>query len=242
MTPGRTRRGVSEAFHREGFVIRRGVLDAAQVAELASGLAPFQDEHATNPLSQDGMHFASNVFRRDDTVARLLGGPAVVDLLISLGLRDAWVRWDQAVWKHPGAPEFPWHQDNGYTELSAEHIQVWFALSRMRRENGGLVVLPGGHRRLYQHRWENGHAKTDVAEHGTAIEADPGDVVVFSSFLPHMTEPNRTGSDRLAYVAEYLPLDEPDPEVEPPHLVVLEDGRPHFELRDLRPRWSGSSG
>ena len=53
-----------------------------------------------------------------------------------------------------------------------------------------------------------------------------GDVIAFSSRLPHETTPNQTDSVRLAYVAEYLPLADADPSVPAPHFVAFRGGHP----------------
>lgn len=224
-------------FERHGYVVVRSLWSPEQAGRLRRAIEQAPPEPEANPLSSGAMRFQSNVFRRSDEVQRFVCSERVTSLLVRLGLQDAWVRWDQAVWKADGAPEFPWHQDNGYTALGAEHVQVWVALSAMDRGNGGLVVAPGQHRHLHEHRWRGNHVTLPEPRRTRAIDASPGDVVVFSSYLPHATTPNRSGADRLAYVAEYLPLDEPDRSVDRPHVVVLREGRPTHELVDLAPTW-----
>ncbi len=220
-------RELFDAFTQVGCCLVPGAIPGDAVERLALALedAPVSDDE--NPLSLGAMRFKSNVYRESTEVAGFLATAAITSLVAPLTGGSAWVRWDQAVWKRPGAPEFPLHQDNGYTNLDAEHVQIWVALTPMTRDNGGLYVVPGAHRSRLPHRWVGHHVVTDVAAPSVHLEAAAGDVVVFSSFLPHGTTPNTTTATRLAYVAEFLPLDAADDSVPPPHLVTVVDGRPH---------------
>lgn len=234
MSSGRLRRD----FRRDGYVIVRGVWSPAEAGQLRAAIEQAPPEDGENPLSSGGMRFQSNVFRRSEAVRRVICSDRVAALLAPLGLPDAWVRWDQAVWKSDGAPEFPWHQDNGYTALPTAHLQFWVALSSMDRNNGGLVVAPQQHRRMQEHTWRDNYVTLPAPRRTRSINAAPGDVVIFSSFLPHATTPNRAGADRLAYVAEYLSLEEPDWSVERPHVVAFRGGRSALEIVDLAQSWS----
>ena len=67
------------------------------------------------------------------------------------------------------------------------------------------------------------------------ISAEPGDVVLFSSFMLHSTTPNITQESRWAYVIEYMQMDKMDPFIEAPYLVVAKDGQSHLEYLDVLP-------
>lgn len=214
-------------FLRDGFVRFPSLLDPPAVAAAIAALDGLtRDDPAENPLSLGAMHFASNAYRRCPELCELLRSPQVVELVGLLLGPDTWVRWDQAVWKHPGAPAFPLHQDNGYTGLEVEHLQVWFALTDADAANGGLRVVPGGHRTPLEHRWVGHHLATTATGDEVALDATAGDVIAFSSWLPHATAPNVATTTRLAYVAEFLPLGAPDPSVPRPHFIASERGRP----------------
>lgn len=224
-------------FRQDGLVVLRSYLTDSALRELASGIeAARAVDLEQNPLSRPGMQFVSNAYRRSRRVQRFATSDAVVALLRAIGLESAWLRWDQAVWKYAGAPRFPWHQDNGYTGIPHEHVQVWTALTAMGPSNGGLEVAPGTHHETAPHAWSDGHAVMDPPDHVRTIVAEPSDVIVFSSRLPHSTTSNRHGPVRLAYVAEYLPMGVDDATVNEPHLVVMESsqGDDVEPSRDLR--------
>ena len=216
---------IQETFRSQGFVVERGLLNPHQVEVLRAEIerTPERDP-GPNPLTLDTMRFASNLFYASERLQELLGTGRVIDLVRQLLGPEVWVRWDQAVWKGPGAPLFPWHQDNGYTELDAEHLQVWVALTPMNSTNGGLSVIPNGARQRFDHRWVGNHVECFTAEEANSlgaisVSAEPGDVVLFSSWLPHATTRNSTDTTRLAYVAEYLPCSVDDPSVPEPRFV-----------------------
>jgi len=228
-----------DEWDRLGFVVLPGLLDQPDVAALLHAVRHAEPlDPRPNPLSSGAMEFRSNLFHRSAPIRTFLGDPRLVAVITALLGRDVWCRWDQAVSKRPGAGWFPWHQDNGYTQLDAVHLQLWVALTPSYRRNGGLLVAPGAHRQRLPHTWQGDHVVTEPGQPVVAIDAEPGDVVAFSSLLPHATGPNTSHEDRWAYVAEFLPLDAPDEAVAPPHLVVARDGQPSIGLEDLRPRWA----
>lgn len=212
-------------FARDGYVELPGLLDNAAAAALAAAVevAPEHDG-GDNPLSLGAMRFASNLFPGSQGIRDFLLSPTVTALVTELLGPDTWVRWDQVVWKRPGAPEFPLHQDNGYSGLAEPHLQLWVALTPMTRDNGGLLVVPGSHHRLLEHRWVGSHVVCDAPAPPVAVDARPGDAIAFSSFTPHATAPNTTDQARLAYIAEFLPTSVPDPGVPTPYLLITEGG------------------
>lgn len=215
-----------ERFREEGYLAFPGRFGAAEVKRVLAAIEADTDPDEPNELSSGPMRFASNVYRRSPVIRGLLCDPRIVELVVALTGADAWCRWDQAVCKGPGAGPFPWHQDNGYTRLAHEHLQIWVALTDAPPERGGLWVEPRGHGADCEHRWVGSHVEMVVPPVAPLpIAATAGDVVAFSSRLPHATAPNTTALDRWAYVAEFLPLDVPDESVPEPHLVVVEAGR-----------------
>lgn len=223
---------IAQRYRRDGFVHLPGRLSGAELARLRAAVesAPERDP-GDNPLSLGTMRFASNLFYGSEAIQAFLASEPVVELVSTLLGPDTWVRWDQAVWKGPGAPKFPLHQDNGYTGLEAEHLQLWVALTSAGFDEGGLVVAPGAHHQPLEHHWVGGHVEVDITDRLQQVDAEAGDVIIFSSYLPHATAPNVTDRTRLAYVAEFLPIGVPDAGVRRPWLHLTADGEviAHFE-------------
>jgi ectoine hydroxylase-related dioxygenase (phytanoyl-CoA dioxygenase family) len=241
-------------YAQHGYTVIRGLLtkpDAAKFLAEVERCAVLDSQKAA--LNGNGIGFAGEIFLHSEFARSVLTRPDVIALVSAIAGGDLWISMDQAVTKHPGAGIFRWHQDNGYNQLKREHFQLWIALTETRQQNGALKLVPGSHKRgLLPHTFKGvGQMEVaeDVGEHVT-IDADAGDVIVFSSLMLHCTGPNEADSKRVAYVAEYMKLSDYAPGAGAPYFIVAEGGKPnpHFtrvppgalslrnQLMYLRPR------
>ena len=214
-------------FETQGYIHCRNFFSATEVSELQNEIRTRgQSAQKEDYLNKGSMTFFSNIFRRSEYVRAFISQQKIVELLRQVSGSDCWVRWDQCVVKNPGAPEFPWHQDNAYNRLKDTHYQFWIGLTEMNERNGGLWLQPGSHTQgLLPHiRLANHVQCTRPVENARLIPAEKGDVILFSSWMLHHTKPNETDAERWAYVVEYMSLDDYDPLVEPPYFMLSEDG------------------
>ena len=173
---------------------------------------------------------------RSEKLRAFISQQKIIDFLKDFAGPDIWVRWDQAVEKKPGADTFAWHQDNQYSGLKDQHFQLWISLTSMTADNGGLWVVPGSHKGMLKFEKEGNHVayKGDVSQ-AIFISAEPGDVVLFSSYLLHSTTPNITQTSRWAYVVEYMQMSKIDPYLDTPRLVVAKNGVSDLHYLDRIP-------
>jgi ectoine hydroxylase-related dioxygenase (phytanoyl-CoA dioxygenase family) len=223
-------------FTQNGYIILRSFCTQPEVDALLTEFQALEGDRSNN-LNKGAMIFHSTLYAQSHFVKAFISQPKIVDLLTSIVGSDIWVRWDQAVAKGPGAGTFPWHQDNGYTRLKDPHYQFWIALTRMTAENGGLWLQPGSHHhRSLPHTIVGNHAVYQgTPESPILIEAQPGDVVLFSSYTLHSTTPNTTQETRWAYVVEYMSTHHYDPGIQPPYLLISQNGRPQPEYVSAYP-------
>ncbi len=228
-------------FERDGFVVSRGMFTPEEMRDFIAECHSFEGKAAdrAEPNSKGAMQFYSEIFRRSELVRRFITQRTLIDFLVPITGPDLWVRWDQAVAKGPGSGVFPWHTDNGYDLLPQPHFEVWIALSENRNNNGGLWVVPGSHKVRQRHKRVRNHIIAIDSEHydqpdsgKVFIEADAGDVVLFSSLLLHKTYENTTDRSRWAYVAEMLKLGDYDPTIKAPYFVAARGGQPACEFVD----------
>jgi len=216
-------------FETQGYVHYRNFFSATEVSELQKEIRTTGESvQKEDYLNKGSMIFFSNVFRRSDNVRAFISQKKIVELLRQVAGPDCWVRWDQCVVKNPGAPEFPWHQDNAYNRLKDTHYQFWIGLTEMNERNGGLWLQPGSHTQgLLPHVRLANHVRcTRPPENARLIPAEKGDVILFSSWMLHHTKRNESDAERWAYVVEYMSLDDYDPLVKPPYFIVSEGGVP----------------
>lgn len=217
---------IKALFDRDGFIVCKGLFPPEEITAFLAEVKQCQKRYNRDTLTKGSMTFKSSIFFESPKIQQFICQPKIIDLLKQIIGPDIWVRWDQAVAKGPGADIFPWHQDNNYSKLVDPHYQVWIALTESNADNGGLLLKPGSHRSKSLPYQTVGHevVYSGKVENPVLIEAEPGDVVIFSSFTLHSTTPNITQDTRWAYVIEYMSLDHYDPYVEPPYFVVARNG------------------
>ena len=115
--------------------------------------------------------------------------------------------------KNPGAWGQPWHQDSYYFNFDQQpQVGLWLAISEATLDNGCLSVLPGSHTNaVLEHVPDlreganQGYLEILGVDEGSAIPVlmNPGDLLVFNSFLLHRSVDNRGGARRSAMVYHY---------------------------------------
>lgn len=206
-------------FDEQGFFLLKGAVDRdalAEVERIGDDLEiegnRYLDRLPDKKLgiaSKDEITFTGHVTAKSTALRAFAAGQPFLDLVHDLVGPDVRLYWDQLVYKKPEmAKDFPWHQDNGYKYvLPQAYLTCWTPLTPATVDNGCPWVLPGIHRRgTLAHRWsDTGFVCSDGNEGAVPVEAEPGDVVVFSSLTPHRTGPNLTDDVRKAYILQYAP-------------------------------------
>lgn len=216
-------------FRKKGFVFIKDFFSKEEISQLIADIKEAAGQkNEKDVLDVGNLKFHALLMHRSEKLRDFISQTKVVDFLKNFTGPDIWVRWDQAVEKRPGAGTFPWHQDNSYSGLKDAHFQFWVSLTKMTKENGGIWLIPGSHRKNLTHTFNGSHTEytptgDDVEEF---ISAEIGDIVLFSSKLLHSTTPNVTEESRWAYVVEYMKEKDVDPFIEPPYFMVAKAGKP----------------
>jgi ectoine hydroxylase-related dioxygenase (phytanoyl-CoA dioxygenase family) len=228
---------LQQEFKQNGFVYLKNVFSTAEIAQLEIDLKEAAaTKSGDDVLDKGNLKFHALLMHRSEKIRQFISQAKIIDLLTPLAGGDIWVRWDQAVEKQPGAGTFPWHQDNQYSYLKDQHFQFWISMTSMTADNGGLWVVPGSHKGLLQFEKDDSHVVyKGNTDNKVFISAEPGDVVIFSSFLLHSTTPNITQKSRWAYVIEYMKIGDIDPNVDAPYLQVAKNAKPNLAYLDKLP-------
>ena len=219
---------LADSFNKDGYLVLKNFFSAEEMPPLLEAIKNAKcAEDSALGLSKGSMVFRSNVFYKDKYIQRFISQQKIIDLLKTIAGKDIWARWDQAVGKGPNSGVFPWHQDNGYNQLEHQHYQLWVAITQSNSENGTIKLCPGSHTSgIFQHKFDGAHLYYDGdVSNSIMLVAEPGDAILFSSYLLHATVANTTKNDtRWAYVIEYMSLDNFDHTVKSPYFVVAKDG------------------
>ena len=157
-------------------------------------------------------------------------GTEAGDVVASILGDDIDVFQSMFILKNPGAWGQPWHQDSYYFNFDQQpQIGLWLAISEATLENGCLSVLPGSHRRpILPHETDRreganqGYMEVLGLDDSAAIPVlmEPGDLLVFHSYLLHRSVDNRGGSRRSAMVYHYGRADSRN--LNPPEMQQLQ--------------------
>lgn len=138
---------------------------------------------------------------------------AAADVVASLLGEDIDVFQSMFILKNPGAWGQPWHQDSYYFNFDQQpQVGLWLAISEATLENGCLCVLPGSHRRpILDHVRDpreganQGYLEIPGVDESGAqpVLMQPGDLLVFHSYLLHKSFDNLGVARRSAMVYHY---------------------------------------
>ena len=213
-----------EQFHRDGFLVVRGMYDAGEMEDISR----WTDEVATSPevpghymmyfeaSKQDGSRIISRI---EDFVsfhegfAELITRRRMQQAVSDLFGEKAVLFKDKINFKLPGGDGFKEHQDvqAGWDDYAKLHITAMIAIDETNAENGSVEMIPGMHKKgLLGQMWA---PLTDDDTAGAAYEpvhCQPGDAVFFDSYAPHRSLPNRTDKARRVLYITFKGVSEGD--------------------------------
>ena len=121
-----------------------------------------------------------------ETAAALLGEPALLYK-------------EKINYKHPGGAGFAPHQDASAYAHAVQHVTCLVAVDTMTQSNGCLWFARGAFTSLLPDDGDGCLSEHAIeALDWTPVTAEPGDVIYFTSMVPHRSGSNFTGRARRA--------------------------------------------
>ncbi|HZS84494.1 MAG TPA: phytanoyl-CoA dioxygenase family protein [Stellaceae bacterium] len=206
------------AFARDGFVVRRGMLDGATLGNLVRWT-----EDLLHQPEIPGRHMVygepSLIDRGQRLIQRienfcpfhpgfdavLRQGP-LIDAAAQLFGEPAVMFKDKINFKMPGGDGFKPHQDQqaGWSRYASLFITALVALDAATNENGCLAIAGGQHRRgLLGPEWRPLEAEEMAGFELVPLPTSAGDVVFFDSYVPHASPPNLSPQQRRVLYVTY---------------------------------------
>ncbi|XHG05877.1 hypothetical protein AWENTII_009091 [Aspergillus wentii] len=135
-----------------------------------------------------------------------LRGQRILSVLEQLASEEMLLFKEKINYKFAGSGGFDPHIDaNAYTHVKdIKHLTVLAAVDEMTSSNGGLDVVDGSHLmniplgsdRCIDPSWVN-------SQKWTSCDLQPGDILIFGSYLAHRSGTNTSSKDRRAIYATY---------------------------------------
>jgi len=203
----------AEFWKRNGYLWIRGFLDAEETAAVIA----WTDELAARPETPGAwMRYYERPAGGEKMLARienflpyhegldgLFRSGRVAALLRDLMGDDAVVFKDKINMKLPGGQSFTPHQDApAYVDFGVDyHATVMLPVDRFTPENGCLEIAVEGAQTETLPQNPDGSMRADQVERFTytPLLAEPGDLIVFDSYVPHFSGPNHSAGPRRSY-------------------------------------------
>jgi ectoine hydroxylase-related dioxygenase (phytanoyl-CoA dioxygenase family) len=172
-------------------------------------------ESKPNPVARNPEDSLSKVFNlhRREPFHSFVQRPELLDVLTQLMGPTIDCFQSQFIFKNSGAWGQPWHQDSYYMPLDHQpQVGVWLAVSEATLDNGCLLVQPGSHREpIHAHvpdrRPQANYGYVEIVDYdftdAVPVLMQPGDLLIFHSFLMHRSVDNRSASRRAAAMFHY---------------------------------------
>lgn len=204
-------------FRQDGYVIARSDATRSAVAKIKHTFEEnFRPRFEADPLSNRNLikRFADSI-----EIASLFACPELVGILQSIGIQSP-VYCGPVVshYTHidPTGNSYglPWHQDYPSMASSSNSAIVWFSVNACNANTHSIQVAPRLHSAglLGGEQRDNGYI-LDAQQFANSLILDiqPGDILVFSSYLPHCTFVNpESASYKLSFSRRFDDLQCPD--------------------------------
>lgn len=226
-----------ESFHRNGFLVLRGFVDAETLQLMRNAtrhgldgpIGPVEYEADVHypgaPVSRTSIggetirrlkaaHGRDPVFTdwvsRPEVTGRLeqvLGGRVVMPLAHHNCIMTKQPRWGTVT---------RWHQDIRYWSFARpELVNLWIALGHEEESNGGLLVIPGTHTMSFSRERlddalflrEDHPENVPLIDRRQAVELEPGDVLMFHCLTFHAAGQNHSDTTKCSAVFTFRQID-----------------------------------
>ncbi|MFN3238586.1 MAG: phytanoyl-CoA dioxygenase family protein [Pseudomonadales bacterium] len=211
-----------QAFQEQGFLHLKNYFAVDSVARIRQQVAQLEALPETpgkwmqyfepGPGSERLLCRIENFLQYHEPFNALLNGPWLCGLVGQLMGEEAILFKEKINFKLPGASGFAAHQDApAFTSFQQNyHITLMLSFDASTVANGCLEVVPGNWGQDYLPMAEDKtlSEETRARLNWQPLETEPGDMVLFGSFLPHRSGPNLTNKPRRALYATYNALAE----------------------------------
>jgi len=202
-------------FHDRGFIVLKGFFDTEVVEQLSSWLDELSQKAPDD--SAEAKYYEKSPISDEDLLVRaeyLLGehNPEITDILLNertmSSLEDLFgeapvLFKEKANYKLPGCRPDKLHQDqaagwNAYTDF---YISMAIVIDENRKDNAAISFMCSGNydKSLMSEEWTPltmDDPPYQPEDEYMLLEAQPGDVVFFDSYVPHGSPANTSDSQR----------------------------------------------
>ena len=129
----------------------------------------------------------------------------VLEVVSELMAEPAVLYKEKINYKYPGGGGYAAHQDAPAYEFIDYHITCLISVDSATPENGCLYFAPGRHQEGFIALDEKGCIAPETAAtmEWISVPTDPGDILLFGSYIPHKSPTNRSDQPRRIIYLTY---------------------------------------
>ena len=202
-------------FKDKGFIVLKGFFDKAAMEKISSGLDELRDKQPDK--NQEAKYYEKSTITgesilvrvenalgdRNPELTKLLLSPKAIECLTQLFGEPPIFFKEKINYKLPGCRPDKLHQDQaaGWDAYCDFFITMGVVVDENRKENAALSFMKSGNyeRNLMTEEWRpltEDDPPYSPKEDYVLLEADPGDVIFFDSYVPHGSPANTSDRSR----------------------------------------------
>ncbi|WP_165972047.1 phytanoyl-CoA dioxygenase family protein [Paenibacillus piri] len=212
-----------EEYNKKGFLVLRNVFSEYEVAVWNAEIERLLHSEYIDPnnvrVNYRKWDSGESVIEKFDpiqdispVIASLTQDNRILNPLRDIYMDEPLLFKDKLIFKLPGNSGYTMHQDAAFWQPFPMEglISVMVAIDGATTENGALELFPGYHDRLISAAGEVRNFNAEEAalvdpNKGELYETNPGDIIIFHSFVPHQSGVNNTDSSRKQLYLTYSP-------------------------------------
>ncbi|MCA9299978.1 MAG: phytanoyl-CoA dioxygenase family protein, partial [Phycisphaerales bacterium] len=185
----------------------------ARLDRLTTEPAPGDERRHHHERTEHGDRLArTERFMHDDAHVGAFLATTLAALVAEAIGEDALVYKEKINFKFPGGAGYAAHQDAPAFPLGTRHVTAMVAIDGSDEGNGGLELVAGRHHGGMLAQDSKGCIDPTIADtlEWRAVPCEAGDVLLFDSFTPHRSGPNRSDRSRRVLYVTYSRASEGD--------------------------------
>ena len=208
-----------EIFFDQGYVPNLKIFDKTYADNIYNEYLNFN--HQNNNKKCDLVEHKTKTHLYFPWANKIIFEQKILDVVTQI-IGDDILCWNSLIF-HKKANSKSWvsmHQDQNYWGIDDNKVlTVSLALSSSTVENGCLKLLPGSHKKKFEHKDLNDsnnllargqtidYKKDKIESNFVNIVSEPGECVFFHSNMVHGSYQNNTSKDRVLYAMRFLTPD-----------------------------------
>jgi ectoine hydroxylase-related dioxygenase (phytanoyl-CoA dioxygenase family) len=209
-----------ETFRRDGYLHARGLLDVAEVLDLAREVdraVAHRTRFDDRPLAEktpfeQSFTMCQSVWEDFPRVGELTFHPRIAGAAAALlGVKAVRLWHDQALYKQAHGRETEMHQDHPYWPIAQrDAVTAWIPLCEITHDMGTMGYIARSHLGeetfidVFTRPGQGQDFEKRQSARPTFVECGPGDVLFHHGSTIHMARPNTTDRTRRVHTAIYF--------------------------------------